>query len=351
MRALLRDAVAAHTTPGAQCAVSRGDNSVDVVCEGALSYDPGAASVTSATVYDLASVTKVFTALLAVTASHRGEVDLFARLDALWPQAAGTAVAACTLDAMLSHRAGLTPWIAAYRETAAEDAGSDGSRDAVLRAVCASPAVPDGRAVYSDLGYILAGEALSHALGAPLDALVRDRVLTPLGEHPGLAYRGVGPRWRDDAVAPTERCAWRGRALRGEVHDENAYALGGVCGHAGIFGDAASLARVGRAVLDVVHGRSDALPRAAITAMLRPRDGGTHRLGWDGRSPEGSSAGALMSAETFGHLGFTGTSLWCDPVRDVAVALVTNRVHPTRENAGIRTLRPRVHDAIIRALP
>lgn len=350
VRPLLRDAVASRVTPGAQCAVSLPGAAVEMVCEGAVSYDPDAAAVTPSTVYDLASVTKVFTALLAVTAAARGEVDLGAPLAATLTEVTGASVARCTLDAMLSHRAGLTPWIAAYDGVDASRAGDDDARARVLAAVARAPLGEAGVARYSDLGYILAGEALARALGAPLDALITTRVLRPLGVDGAIAYRGVGPRWRDDSVAPTERCAWRGRVVRGEVHDENAYALGGVCGHAGLFGDAVALARAGRVVLEVLKGRSDALPRGPVAAMLAPRPGGTHRLGWDGRSPEGSSAGALTSAETFGHLGFTGTSLWCDPARDVAIALVTNRVHPTREGVGIRTLRPRVHDAIIRAL-
>jgi CubicO group peptidase (beta-lactamase class C family) len=138
--------------------------------------------------------------------------------------------------------------------------------------------------------------------------------------------------------------------VQGQVHDENAFALGGVAGHAGMFGTACALAELGRASLDALEGEAVWFPPAAMRAMVAPRAGGSHRLGWDGKNPEGSSAGARMSPTTFGHLGFTGTSLWCDPEAGVAVALVTNRVHPTRENGAIRALRVAVHDAVMAAL-
>jgi CubicO group peptidase (beta-lactamase class C family) len=133
--------------------------------------------------------------------------------------------------------------------------------------------------------------------------------------------------------------------VRGEVHDENAFALGGVAGHAGLFGSALALCERGVAMLDALRDEDP-----VATSMLRAREGGTHRLGWDTRSPQGSSAGARMGPRTFGHLGFTGTSLWGDPDVDVVVALLTNRVHPTREGDGIRALRPAVHDAVREAL-
>ncbi|MBC7172132.1 MAG: serine hydrolase [Polyangiaceae bacterium] len=138
--------------------------------------------------------------------------------------------------------------------------------------------------------------------------------------------------------------------LRGEVHDENCAALGGVGGHAGLFGTARGVAVFGRWLLDNLKGRSTLLvPQALLRKSLEPQPGGTHRIGWDAKSEGESLAGRRLSAGSFGHWGFTGTSLWCDPERDLVIALLTNRVHPCRANQKIRGFRPAFHDAIVAA--
>lgn len=348
LRPVLLDAIAAGATPGAQLALSLPGRPPLLTAAGTLD---GAADrpVTADTVYDLASLTKPLTALAALRLARAGALALDEPVGALWPELRGEATAALRLDALLSHRAGLPAWAPAYQQVALSECGSPSARSRVLDAIAASPVTAGGAVVYSDLGYILAGEALAQRAGATLDALVRREVIDPLGLG-ALHVRGVGPRWRDASVAPTERCAWRGRVVQGEVHDENAYALGGVAGHAGVFGTAAAVASLGRACLDGLRGEGAWLPAPALAAMVAPREGGTHRLGWDGVSAGASSSGRHFGPRAFGHLGFTGTSVWCEPELDVAVALVTNRVHPSRESVGIRALRPRVHDAIIELL-
>lgn len=345
LRPLLLDAIAAGTTPGAQLAVSPGDGSVWGIAVGGLDYEGGRA-VSADTAYDLASVTKPFTALAAVRLAAAGRLSLDETLGALWPGRFRAHLAALTLDALLSHRAGLPAWIDAHSGVALDDCGSAGARSRVLDAIDAVGVGDAGAAVYSDLGYVLAGEAMAHREGLAIDAIVRREVISPLGLS-AAHVRGVGAPWRDPSVAPTERCPWRRRVVQGEVHDENAYALGGVAGHAGLFGTAATLASLGRRCLDALRGRSDWVSQGAMAAMIASRAGGSHRLGWDGVTPGASSSGSHFGPRSFGHLGFTGTSLWCDPDRDLAVALVTNRVHPRRDGLGIRALRPRVHDAII----
>lgn len=335
---ILAHAASARITPGASlCAARRDGNEWRFIARtaGTLAWDDPR-PVGEASLYDLASVTKPFTAWAAARLAARGEVDLHAPLSALLPAATGAPVAHLTLDAMLSHRAGLAPWRPLFQTTSPQHAGREETRGRVLHEALHEVPSPDGRAVYSDLGYILAGACLSSVTGLALDALLARECL---GDE-----LGFGPVAPGDC-APTERCAWRGGVVRGEVHDENAFALGGIAGHAGLFGTARALCERGVAMLDAL--RDDA-PWAR--AMLAPRDGGTHRLGWDTRSPRGSSAGTKMGPRTFGHLGFTGTSLWCDPDAEVVIALLTNRVHPTREGDGIRALRPAVHDAVMRAL-
>jgi CubicO group peptidase (beta-lactamase class C family) len=132
------------------------------------------------------------------------------------------------------------------------------------------------------------------------------------------------------------------------VHDENCFVFGGVAGHAGLFGQADAVLDFGLALLDALEGRSRWLDQGLLRWALRPLVGGGHVVGWDSKSAEGSSAGSLFSSRSFGHLGFTGTSIWCDPARALCVVLLTNRVHPTRENIKIRAYRPRFHDAVVK---
>jgi CubicO group peptidase (beta-lactamase class C family) len=210
---------------------------------------------------------------------------------------------------------------------------------------------PDGFGpIYSDLGYLLLGEALVSACGVDLDALIAEEVTKPLGLDMGSARQWIH-RCHDfpKSVAPTEHVAWRGGVLSGVVHDENAWALAGhgIAGHAGLFATVESVVRFGAAILDALRGRSDWLRPGHARELVRPRLGGTLRAGFDGKSQSGSAAGVHAGPSTFGHLGFTGTSFWCDPDAQSVTVLLTNRVHPTRHNALIRAARPRVHDALL----
>jgi CubicO group peptidase (beta-lactamase class C family) len=204
--------------------------------------------------------------------------------------------------------------------------------------------------VYSDLGYVLLGAVLERACGLPLDEIVRAEVSDPLSLDVGSARSWLS---RDAAfierVVPTEFVPWRGGFLRGVVHDENAWAIAGhgLAGQAGLFGTAEAVAGLGIAVLDSLGGRRvDWLSPAAVTPLVRERQGGSLRAGFDGKSAGTSAAGRISSPRTFGHLGFTGTSLWCDPVANTVTVLLTNRVCPTRENQRIREARPKTHDAL-----
>jgi len=215
-------------------------------------------------------------------------------------------------------------------------------------------APPDGGfpPLYSDLGYLLAGVAASRAAGADLDEVVEREVARPLSLDVAC-----GAAWRDrDAhfvkrVAPTEVVDWHGGEITGDVHDENAWAMVGhrLAGHAGLFGTVRDVMGFGMAMLDAIAGRRDDwLTPAEADVLVRPRPHGTLRAGFDGRSVEGSSAGTLFGERSFGHLGFTGTSLWCDPNTDIVTVILTNRVNPTRDNTRIRAARPMLNDALYR---
>ncbi|MDP3276193.1 MAG: serine hydrolase domain-containing protein [Deltaproteobacteria bacterium] len=354
IRRALRDRV----TPGAQLSVAfRKQNHWHRAnfALGHQSYDPDAPRVTEATLYDLASVTKAIVALAFVRVADRERFALTEPARALWIESNRTRYGEATVDALLSHRANLAAWKPLFAKVKAIEAGTESARSVCLETLLQTPGEPwGGQVCYSDLGYITVGMALEALAKESLSQVILHEIIAPLGlSSDALVYRpvieGHSAPWAL-ACAPTEACAWRDRVVHGQVHDENAFALGGVCGHAGLFGTAQTLCDVGVATLDALANRERAwLSAVRVESMIAARPGGSHRLGWDGKSAQGSSAGTRASARTFGHLGFTGTMLWCDPDAEVAVALVTNRVHPTRENQGIRTLRPLVMDAVLHA--
>ena len=346
-RALLADAVARGVTPGAQLSVRDPSGAVHALAVGSLDYTHGA-PVHRGTVYDLASLTKVFTALAFVRVADRARFDLARPLHDLLPLTRDTPAGEAAVLDLLTHRAGLLHWAPFYQSVRADRAGTREARAAVLDAVARTARGPEGTVRYSDLGYILAGEALTALAAEALDRVIDREVIAPLGLAVG--YRAPGDGSVPNDLAPTEDCPWRGRVVRGTVHDENAHALGGICGHAGLFGTADAVCALGAAALRCLDGDDRWFAPERMRWMIAPRPGGAHRVGWDARSEGTPSSGTRMGPRTFGHLGFTGTSLWCDPDAGVAVALVTNRVHPTRENHGIRALRPAVHDAVIDAL-
>lgn len=306
-------------------------------------------------IFDLASVTKPFVAVTAARLARRGVLSLGAPLEGLLPELAGTPSAQVPLLLLLAHRAGLEahrPFFAPLVEgRPVEPPAIVVEAATARRPECAgNPPDPGFAPLYSDLGYLLAGAALERAAGLPLDALIEREVAAPLGlEARSARLWHAAQCGFSERVEPTETVAFRGGEVRGITHDENAWAFSGhgTAGHAGLFGTADAVVRFGVAVLDALAGRRDAfLTSGEITPLVAKRQGGTLRAGFDGKSGPGSLAGALSSPSTFGHLGFTGTSMWCDPAAEHVTVLLSNRVCPTRENLGIRALRPVVHDLL-----
>jgi CubicO group peptidase (beta-lactamase class C family) len=302
----------------------------------------GGRDVDDSTPFDLASVSKSFIACCFARLWQRGAVTPETELGALVDECRGSPSEAQTLQALLSHRAGLEPHRALY---APLERGRPVERAGALR-LAANARRPDlaseqgPQALYSDLGYLLAGEALARASGQELDVLVRSEIAEPLGIQAGSSRQ-----WSVREVA------FRGGDLRGVVHDENAWAFAGhrAAGQAGLFASVHDVLTFGVALLDALSGRVESwLLQSTAAFLLAPRAGGTWRLGFDGKSEEASSAGQSASPRTFGHLGFTGTSFWCDPLADVVTVLLTNRVFPTRANVRIRACRPVVHEALFK---
>ena len=310
--------------------------------------------VSTTTVFDLASVSKPVVACALLRLVGRGALDLHRPLGELLPEALGSRSEQVPLELFLAHRAGLEahrPLFAPLMAGRAMQRGPAlGTAADARRSDCAGTPGADGfPPLYSDLGYVLLGAVIERVTGDQLDDVVWREVSEPLGLELGSARQLLGSR-RDFVrqVAPTEVVRARGGLVRGIVHDENAWALSGhgASGHAGLFGTVSDVLGFGAALLDALAGRSQWLSQQALWTLVRPRPGGSLRAGFDGKSAGSSSAGALSGPETFGHLGFTGTSLWCDPAAGVASVLLTNRVHPTRENPRIRAARPLVHDAL-----
>jgi CubicO group peptidase (beta-lactamase class C family) len=302
------------------------------------------------TIYDLASVTKVIALTTAcMLLVDQGKLALDAPVERYVPAFHGPDKERVTIRHLLTHSSGLPAWRPLYRESA--------SRAEALALVDTTPLErPPGETfVYSDLGAIVLMQVVEAITGEPLDQYVTARVFGPLG-MPATRYLPP-PSWRG-RIAPTEMdTAFRHRLLQGEVHDENAGRLEGVSGHAGLFSNALDLSRFAALLLNGGAWDTLQLIRSETVAEFTRRQdvppGSSRALGWD--TPDEprdstSSAGMQLSARAFGHTGFTGTSLWMDPDRDLFIILLTNRVNPSRSNIAIRRVRPRVADLVVDAL-
>jgi CubicO group peptidase (beta-lactamase class C family) len=304
---------------------------------------PGAASVSADSIFDLASITKIYvgTALLALHDRRRLALD--DRIVSVIPEFAGpdSRRGQVTYRHLLTHTSGLPAHVNFRDELGAK---------AVIARVCNTPltAAPAANVVYSDLGFMLAGEAVARIAKAPLDEALRELVLES-AECADTCY--LPPASDLGRIVCTERDSWRGRLLRGEVHDENCWAMGGIAGHAGLFGTAADTARLAEAYrLGGALGSQRTLQRSTARAAVRQQAVGTDErrgLGWALRASDRHSSGSRLSFESYGHTGYTGTSVWVDPIRALTVVLFTNRVFMTREPEPIRDLRAALHDAVV----
>jgi len=339
-RAVLAEGLDQRAYPAAVIEVGRRDSVLWREAFGRLTYDPDARPTVPNTVFDLASLTKVIaTASLAMRAVEAGHLTLETPVADLVGGWVGGDRAAVTVRHLLDHSSGLPARVRLWE--------TGKGRDAFERGIVGTPLdyAPGSRSIYSDLDFILLGFVLEDVNDAPIDAQFAS-LAAALGEE--IGYQPAASLM--DRIAPTEHDPSRGRALQGEVHDENAAALDGVAGHAGVFGTAAAVGAFARLVMQTFAGRTSLAAPATMRAFAA-RTGvpeSSRALGWDTMLPT-SSCGARMSKAAIGHTGFTGTSLWIDPENDRYVVLLTNRVHPTRANEALLKLRPRLHDAVMSA--
>lgn len=309
----------------------------DVYATGTLSPDPAAGPdepCVGTSVFDLASLTKLATSALCLALVRDRVLELDMPLRAIVPDFRGGKKDEVTIAHVLTHTAGLLWWKPFYKDAK--------SADELVWMAAHEPLAQDiGTFVYSDLGYIMLTAGLAYAADAPFADLVRERVLGVVE----ASTCDFGPRSPIGCAATERDDEWRGKRLRGQVHDENSYAMGGIAGHAGLFGTAADVEAIARVYRDgaVIGNELAALARQVHATGENVRRG----LGLQLRAPEGPMCGRHFGLNSWGHSGFTGTSLWVDPDQDLTVVLLTNRVYFGRDNADdLYRFRIAVHEAV-----
>lgn len=330
----------------------------------------GGTPVDEHTLFDLASLTKpLVTASLCLQALARGLMGLEDRLQRFMPP---SWIPASKRDITVRHLLGHSSGLPAYAPLFLDLLGKppEERRGAVLRSILDAPlsALPGKVSLYSDLGFILLGMLVEELMGAPLDVLSsatlssslfsRDLLFNRLTVSQDPAVAPAGPSGFERVFVATEQCPWRRRLLVGEVHDENAYSLGGVAGHAGLFGTAAGVVEWMLHLWRLYRGDGGNAPAdSRLPDLLREfwdrsptSPEGTWVLGFDTPTPSRSSAGRYFSPRSVGHLGFTGTSFWLDLERGILVVLLTNRVYPTRRDERIKEFRPLLHDIVMKGI-
>ncbi len=363
-----QEAVAQGSFPGAVVLVAKGEEVVFERAFGFRTLVPEKTPMELETIFDLASLTKpLATATATMLLMAEKKINLEDRVARFFSNFGVFGKTHVTFRHLLAHCSGLPAWKPYYEEIVKEEkAGkinfvvSRAAKAYVFERIHREKALsaPGSQSLYSDLGFMLLGEVVEEISGWTLDRFCQDRIFRPLElrsisfiDMTQLRARRLQPA--KEMIAPTENCPWRKRVVWGEVHDENAYAMGGVAGHAGLFASARDIHRFVIRLRRCLLGRDSFLPTPLVKEFLT-RDmtvsESSHALGWDTPSSDQSSSGSYFSPNTVGHLGFTGTSLWWDLEKDCSVILLTNRIHPSRTNDKIKSFRPHIHDLIMKAL-
>jgi CubicO group peptidase (beta-lactamase class C family) len=367
IEAALQSAVEDGVFPGAVLAVRLRGELRCLIAAGRLASRESEVPAQVSTVYDLASLTKP----LATTTSilllvQEGRLGLHDQACNVLTELAGSAIGEARIQDLLSHSSGLPGWRPLYEKLADEGAVASSpdqarrTKERVINLIRDEALIyaKGEKSLYSDLGFMLLGFMVERISGATLDQFAGETCFQPLGAQP-LTFCPIAigrPADRSSQaiertrIAPTEFDPWRNRQLQGEVHDENAAALGGVAGHAGLFGTAEAVLAVSGAWLAAYHHRPSILATPLVRRFVTREShvpNSSWALGWDTPSMP-SSSGSCLSPKAFGHLGYTGTSLWIDPSCELEVVLLSNRVYPTRKNEKIREFRPLIHDLVYR---
>jgi serine-type D-Ala-D-Ala carboxypeptidase len=345
--AILQEAIGSRAFPGASIAIVQSGALIALKAFGYFTLEPTSALVTTSTLFDLASLTKVVaTTPIAMLLYERGLLDLDAPVAAIVPEFVAGKTAdprrrSVTLRMLLAHSSGLPAYEKLFLTAH--------TREELLQAAfsTALTSEPGSRAEYSDVGFIILGIALERLADEGLDSFCRREVFAALGMvnttfNPPTHLRAAIPPTANDQ-------SFRHRVIQGEVQDENASVLGGVASHAGLFSTAEDLAQFAAALLSSGNPIFRPETVSLFTRQESAPAGTSRALGWDTPSAP-SQSGKYFSPQSFGHLGYTGTSLWIDPMRQLAIVLLTNRTWPDCSNQAIKQVRPQFHDAVVEAL-
>ncbi len=363
-----QEAVTQGVFPGAVVLVSKEQQIVYEQAFGSRSLLPDKSPLRLETIYDVASLTKPMATTVAIMLLVREKkIRLDDQLTRIIPMFGVLGKSLATFRHLLSHSSGLPAWKPFYEEIIKNEksgrinfVASRAAKSFVFEQIHRekSLAAPGSQSLYSDLGFMILGEAVETLTGNTLDRFCQERIFKPMGlrstgfvDLTQLRTHRLQPV--EEMIAPTENCPWRKKILCGEVHDDNAYAMGGVAGHAGLFSSARDIHSFLVRLDQCLHGKDNFLPQALVEEFLttvRTPSQSSFALGWDTPTPGQSASGSLFSPRSVGHLGFTGCSIWWDLEKNCHVVLLTNRIHPSRKNEKIKDFRPQIHDLIMKAL-
>ena len=363
-----REAVAQGYFPGAVVLVSKGEKVAFERAFGFRSLVPDKTPMQLDTIFDLASLTKPLattTAFMLMVREKKFSLD--DRVTRFFTNFGVFGKTHVTFRHLLAHCSGLPAWkpyceeiVEKQKKGRVNFVASRGAKSYVFEQIHREKTVspPGTQSLYSDLGFMLLGEIIEEISGWTLDRYCQDKIFRPMGLRSTsfvdltlLRTRRLQPVL--EMIAPTEMCPWRKRIICGEVHDDNAYAMSGVAGHAGLFSSARDIHQFLNCFRLCLRNKHTFLPATLLQDFLT-RDStvnrSTYALGWDTPSSEDSSSGSHFSPHSVGHLGFTGTSIWWDLEKDCHIIILTNRVHPSRDNDKIKEFRPYIHNLIMRSL-
>ncbi|MCH7722103.1 MAG: serine hydrolase [Bacteroidetes bacterium] len=342
---VIQSAITDNAFPGAVVLVSKEGKIIYEKAFGHLTYDDTSAVVTTNTIYDIASLTKVIvTTTAAMICYDRNLFDIDDTVSNYIPDFALNGKENVTIKNLLLHNSGLPSFKPFYKKYS--------SPDDVISDIYSTPLQykPGTKTIYSDLGIITLAKVIERVTGKSLDDFSQEEIFKPLDMNSTYFNPPNSLKYK---IAPTEYDDyWRNKLVWGEVHDETASMLNGVAGHAGLFSTAPDISHLLLMLLDEGNYSSKRIINTETIQLFTKRysQQSTRALGWDTKSNTGSSAGDLFDSTSFGHLGFTGTSVWIDPTRDLFVVFLTNRVYPTRENKKLYKVRPALHNTIIKAI-
>lgn len=349
----MQEALKEGVFPGGALAVGTATKILLEKCYGFAEKIPVERKLNLKTYFDIASLTKpVCTVTLAMLFVEKGKLDLNSFVSEFFSEFKKEPKSQITIRHLLQHTSGLAAWHP-YHEGLIPDFLKKQNfvliQKELIQKIAKSALEGEvgGPKVYSDLGFILLGRILEEIGKKPLDELFNELVAKPLKLNQTFFIRSSSKAKKPPriAFASTEKSSWRRKILAGEVHDDHAALMDGVAGHAGLFSTIGDLATLAQEYLKIDAGKSKFLKKETFRSFIHPKP----PLGWDTPSAQNSQSGELFSKETIGHLGFTGCSLWIDLAKKFFVILLTNRVHPHRNNESIKLFRPKIHDLVVKS--